>query len=635
VRLRSVSFAIGVALITFSGRTYTQSIATISLESTVTSRAVKDGSWADPTTWDTPPTNNGRVLIPSGLVVTIDNHVLETPFWIRADGTLRFKPDVDTSIGFESLLCSHHGRIEVGTAAAPVTASAVLTVKALSGQPINWAYDPFELSRGIIAECKVEMHGQAKTEFVSVRTLPAMGASTLTLDQTPNGWKVGDVLDYTAPIYDQAETFTLKAIQGNVVTLDRPIKFTRKYPIDPVTGQTCTRCTLHLSNRTRNVKIQSDPIHAGNLKLQGHVMLMHQGGHRLYFVEVANMGRTSIEPMNDPIVNEDGSRDPQLMPLCGLVAENVRGRYSVHFHRAGPFSEQSIVHGVSVHNIRNSKNKFSYINHSSNVEFRNAIAANADGSAFMTEEGDEVGWFYNIMAVHSRGKEQGGTDHQPNDACTLKNYPRIFHMTRLQVGFQGAFFWPQGAGTPIDGGVGAGMFSTGTDVWTRPLNFRRNNTYRVMFPIALLPDGGAWTAPLQDYIAIEFPPSSVKNVQVYGVGTTRYSQKTCFSFKYHGFQIRAKFPQAPMSVFQGNFGWNCHNGMSTAYTGNVHIEDFEILHGDVSYPRALSRGLSLAAQGGNNNKLTNVAIKGFAVPLVNSLATPLEHVTVNGQPYQP
>src|SRR6185503_16907115 len=503
----------------------------------------------------------------------------EAPFWIKVDGLLRFATDRSTCLENESLFIGHTGKLEVGTAAAPIDAAftATLTARALSGQPIDHAYDAIELSRGIVAEGLIEMaHATKRTPIVSVKQIPPVGSSQLVLDGPVEGWTAGDALVYTSALYDLEEEFTLKAIDGQTVTLDHPIKNARKYPSDCQFAD----CRLHLANRTRGIVVRSAPGVA--VPLQGHLMMMMSGGHSFTNVAVTNLGRTTVKPVTDPLVGEDGSRNPQLMPLCGVTSENIRGRYPFHFHnpknQGTAFSNAS---GVAIYQTKNSGIKFGYIVHSSNVNLTDTLAINSDGSSYMTEEGDEQGTWSNITAIHSKGNMQGGVDHQPSDQCVQQYYPTIFNMRRLEVGFQGAGLWLQGGGVRVDGFLCAGMFSTCTDIWTRPLDFRRLNTFRVMFPVKLLPGGGSWVLPTLANIGVDFVPSDVRNGTAYGVGVQRYAQKSCFSFKYHTMKNRQTYAQSPRGVLANVLGWNCHNALATAYSGDIDISNVTVIRGDV------------------------------------------------------
>lgn len=603
-------------------------INTIATPDKATNKAVKSGLWSAPDTWDTPPTDGAKVYVPSGLTVTISGDEGETPFWTLVEGVLRYDPDTSSNFSTESLFVMHHGRLEIVS-----DEIQQLTFPALSGKKIDWAYDPMEVSRGLVVEGTVQIEGKKKTPFLSVKNLPPVGALGIQVETAPSGWEVGDELCLTSGNYDQEEFFLFQGYTSGVVQLDHAIVNLREFPIDPTTGMVYAECRLHVANLTRNIKLGSSLDAAGNRELQGHVMLMH-GPHMIAGVEFDNLGRTTIDEVTDPRVEND-KRIVDLAPLCGLNAENTRGRYALHFHMAGPDSAKSTVDSVVVRQAKNSRMKFGVIIHSSHVDCLNAVVLNVDGSHYMTEEGDERGQWKNCIAIHSKGHTEGGKDHHPDDGCMLPKYPEIFHRHRLDVGFQGAGFWPQGGGVDVIDCVAAGQFSTGIDTWTRPLDFRRENTFHVAFPTKCLPDP-SWVQPPQEMIEIDHVPIVIRGFHAYGVDfSDRYSQMSGVSFKYTGHKQKEDFPLSPYSICENVVVWNARHGVVTAYAGNVYYKNVLLVQGNAKQARQTGKGMQLGTQGGNHNKLENVRVDGFEKPIGMSTDTTVVNVTVDGTTFVP
>ena len=68
--------------------------------------AVQSGEWSNSSTWGgTLPANNDRVLIPSGVTVTVDDMISQEFKSVRIDnnGKLQFATDVDTELRTEYL----------------------------------------------------------------------------------------------------------------------------------------------------------------------------------------------------------------------------------------------------------------------------------------------------------------------------------------------------------------------------------------------------------------------------------------------------------------------------------------------------------------------------------------------------
>jgi G8 domain len=165
-------------------------VAELAPDAQATHKAVTSGNWSNPATWGGGvPGSNGQVMIPSGIVVTVDQQIGATLFWIRVDGTLRFAPNASTSLTAESVFVNHGGRLEIGTQQSPIQAdkTATLIIKALNHEPINHSWDPLEFSRGVVAESRIEIHGASKTSWTYITDTPAQGATKLTLDEAPSG----------------------------------------------------------------------------------------------------------------------------------------------------------------------------------------------------------------------------------------------------------------------------------------------------------------------------------------------------------------------------------------------------------------------------------------------------------------
>lgn len=590
----------------------------LAIDADATHWASGSGGWSDPATWGgSIPGVDSRVVIPSGIVVTVDGSFDQPLFWIRIDGTLRFATDIDTLLTTDTVFVAHGGRLEIGTAGDPVHAgnTARLLIQARNGSPIDQSWDRGEISRGLIAEGSVEMYGAEKTAWTSMSSMPEAGSNVIVLDDSPTGWKPGDAIVVTASTYGEDETFTVVEVSGYSVTLDRGMSFARQVPRPDL--------ALHVANLTRNVQIAS--YYAGDAKLQGHMMLMG-GGHHIHNAGFYDLGRTTIKPVSDPRVLSDGTRDPSLAPVCGLINENVRGRYAVHFHMATPFSEQSFVEGSVVVVARNGGFKIGFINHSSNVSFRRNVGYQIDGSTFFTEEGDEVGEFVENIAIYSKGSNVPD-DSLPGIPCMKKNYPDLFNRRRADLGHRGHGFWIHGGGVNVVGNIASAHGSSDFELFTRPLSHGLSNTYVVRFPVALLSDGGPW-AGSYDTIPIEFVPVVWRDNVAYVTGDGKYARKAALSIHYHALHQWKTFPDAPKNLVSGFQSWNTQNGVVTSYSGWMEFHNFELVAG--AYPRVSTLGMGLATQGGNNMDLANVFMYGFTVPLKYGSATTCLNVVASG-----
>jgi G8 domain/K319L-like, PKD domain len=570
-----------------------------------THTAAASGPWSSPKTWNAGrlPAADAKVLVPEGVTVTVDRELSAPLSWIRVEGALRFDAGANTAVVVDTLKVEYGGRLEIGTAAKPIPAglTAQVVIAARAGQPIDQSSDPFELSRGVIAQGIVEIHGAAKTPFVSVSEAPRMGTASIVADQPPAGWLPGDALVLTASEYDQDETFKLVRVEGTTIVLDHPIRNARALPaVETVKGW--SNPAFHLGNLTRNVQIRSETASAGDPKRQGHVMLIHRGGHKISWVGFYDLGRTTVRPVTDPTI-QDGRRDAGISAAAGITAENIRGRYSLHFHGAGPTVEASQVEGCVVQVKRGAGFKLGIANHSSNVIVRGCVSHNIDGSHYFTEEGDEIGEFSRNLAIHSVGS---GTSHdeQPRDV-DLKNDPALHQRRRLDVGHRGTGFWLNGGGVDVIDNVSAGQAHSGFNLWARPLNHRLANTYVVRFPVAYLRDR-TW-ANSADSVPIENVPIRFNGNVAYVLGHARNGGEGGFIFEYHGIATKSRFPDAPYSELYNLLSWNA-GGIKASYAGNFHLKNARVI-GQSS--RTEDVGARLGIQGSNGALIENLRVEGF------------------------
>ena len=355
-----------------------------------THAAVATGDWSDANVWanGAVPTEGADVYIPANMTVTVDGVIDEILHTIRIDGTLRFNPSVDTRLTVDTIVGASGSRLEMGTAENPIAADVSARIIIADTGAIDRNWDPFAISRGVILHGTTVIHGAAKTSWDSLATAPRRGDTSLTLTSVPDGWRVGDQL-VIAGVSDEGtgdETARVAAIDGNRVTLDRALNLNHLPPSDEF--------RVHVANTTRNAVIQSlNPA----LDRRGHVMFMHSRDVNVAYGGFYELGRTNkMRAPDDAVVNADGT-------LVAGTGTNVRGRYSVHFHRNGvqQGSGPAIVRGSAVVGSPG----WGYVNHSSYVEMTDNVAFNVDGSAFVTEAGDEIGSYVRNLAIRTHGTE--------------------------------------------------------------------------------------------------------------------------------------------------------------------------------------------------------------------------------------
>lgn len=422
--------------------------------SAATHVAVNDGSWFDPNTWANHqvPGDGAKVLIPTGVTVDYDGSSPASIFTVRVDGQLDFATDVDTFMEVDTFVVAATGVLTIGTEGNPVDPSVHAVISFADNGPINVAWDPMLLSRGLISHGTVDIHGAEKETFLKVAVDPMKGDTTLTLEAPPAGWQVGDKLVLTgthlvstkgtaadAPITAKTEDeeLVITAINGNVITFDKPLQYDHEG----------ARADLkaYVANYSRNIVFENEGGEATPTHERGHVMLMHSDNIVIKYAEFDELGRT-----------DKSVRSFEAGSLSSVAPDsNVRGRYSLHIHRAGVTDQEhpAIVEGNAVWGSPG----WGFVHHDSNALFSNNAAYDVFGAAFVAETGNETGrWDHNISI------KSLGVNHITKDGGDVGTF---------DLGRTGTGFWFQGrmveatdnvaAGVPS--GAGFTYFHRGTD----------------------------------------------------------------------------------------------------------------------------------------------------------------------------
>ncbi|MEO1497007.1 MAG: cadherin-like domain-containing protein [Planctomycetota bacterium] len=492
------------ASVTFShGHTHTpglefQSVLNLVTDAQATHRVAQSGAWSDPTVWENGqlPGAGARIVIPDGLSVTVDSQLAPEFETLRIDGTLRFATDVNTRLKVDTLVSKRDGLLEVGTAAIPIRPDVTAEIVFADDGAIDRAVDPNLLSRGAILHGKTTVYGAAKTAWTSLAQQPRAGATQLVLSQAPSGWRVGDEIvvagtDPNDPASD--EVVRIASIDGATISLASALTK------DHVAPQ--AELEVHVANNTRNVVFTSEN---ADVKRRGHVMFMHTLDVDLNYALFYQLGRTDKSiPLND-------FQWPDLQPgvFETLGGDNVRGRYSVHFHRGGtdPSSTPAKVHGSVV----NDDPGWAYVNHSANVDFTENVSYNILGSAYNTEAGDEIGSFINNIAIRTYNPAEPLSN--PDSDNPFLNAPDG-RERQQDYGWQGDGFWFHGPHVTVQGNVVSGASGHAYIWW--PEGLLEPTRPKTFFDSANLPNGHLLGPPGTQVEIYDVPIISFDNNQAY------------------------------------------------------------------------------------------------------------------------
>ncbi|MDP5307749.1 Ig-like domain-containing protein [Paracoccus spongiarum] len=373
-----------------------------------TSIAINHGDWNDPSTW-----HNGRVpgaganvLIPEGIAVeysAVNNASINT---VRVDGMLSFATDEDSRLLVDTLVVSPTGHLQIGTADDPVEAGTNVDIVFADNGNIDVGWDPALLSRGMVAMGQVDIAGTEKSSHLKVDVDAMAGDTRLVLEEAPEGWQVGDKLVLTGTYQQgfywnnatsrmdfaesQDEEVYITAINGNRVTLNRPLTYDHDTPRDDLKA--------YVANMSRNVTFSSEGGEDIPNHQRGHVMFMHNDD-----VDVRNAGFVDLGRTDKSIYAGPASEFGGVGNLS--ATDNVEARYPFHFHEAGVEDVENPA--TAIGNVVDGSPGWGFVQHSSNANLTSNVAFDVWGAAFVAEDGNETGTWYRNIAIKSQGWAAG------------------------------------------------------------------------------------------------------------------------------------------------------------------------------------------------------------------------------------
>ena len=271
------------------------------------------------------------------------------------------------------------------------------------------------------------------------------------LSSAPNGWQVGDQLIITGSQGKTSdEVRTISSITGATITLDQPLSLDHVPPKADL--------NLWVANGSRNVIFESENL---DVLHRGHIMFMHNLDVNIENARFYGLGRTDKTKELDDFEYEflDTAANEGPSPIDFTVipgpANNIRGRYAIHFHRGGtaPGTTPAVVKGSVVEDSPG----WGFVNHSSNVDMIDNVSYNIQGASFYTEAGDEVGSMVGNIAIRT-----------VNSAFVLDDLGAIdpdLGLERGDFGNDGDGFWLSGTRVSVIDNVAAGASAHGVIFW--------------------------------------------------------------------------------------------------------------------------------------------------------------------------
>ncbi|MGX7896389.1 G8 domain-containing protein [Tsuneonella sp. HG222] len=312
--------------------------------------ARKTVRWSDPAAWPggKVPAAGDAVVIARDMDVLLD--VEPAPLRsLTVDGKLTFADTRDIELQTDWIYL-RGGELQIGTEAKPYKHNATITLTdKVPGEDVNTMGD-----RGILAmRGTLNLHGDRGNSWTKLSRTADKGATTIAVLDA-SGWRKGDTIVLASTDFNprQAERRTIAAIEGNAITLDRPLDYMH---FGEITFGVDERGEVGML--TRNIKIQASEDADSNY-FGGHIMAMVGSKMHVSGIELNRMG--------------------QHLHLA---------RYPIHWHLLGEGKSQYIKNS----SIHDTYSRCVTVHGTNNLTVENNVTFNTVGHCFFLEDGIETG----------------------------------------------------------------------------------------------------------------------------------------------------------------------------------------------------------------------------------------------------
>ena len=506
-------------------------------------------------------TNLPRVLIvPAGQTVTLPPD--STWDAIEVAGTLRVSRSHDTTCRFVHLVILPGGTLDAGRVDDPVLKQVEFIVRDV---PVDTTRDPYQWGNGLLNFGHQSRVGRQVAQVWTELQVDAEAGATTLRFAVPEGWSVGDELllpdlrqinGKRAPIRRESPV-TIEAIEGDVVTLSKPLDFEHRAITDP-DGKVVVR--PRVANLTRNIVIRSE----NPLGTPGHTLNAGDATWDIRYNRLIGLGRTRAEKLDSTTANPDTG-------AILHVGTNQIARYASHDHHVGGHGGDHSAHHGSRYFFGNvlegaGPGKWGHVVHGTHdTHVEENIAVGFAGAGFVTEDGYEVrNVFRRNVASYTSGN---GIDALGNlHLRSGRNCP----------GCEGSGFWFRGVHQTIDqneswnNAIGINLFAmhqvAGMKVPREP-----GSSDQVTFD-----PGQAVPVTFSDNVALSNAETGHEQW-----GTARFSVVRVLAAHNGQAQVRAAqsrinmWLQAPVLVAQGGLSYGISS--SEAYVGSLEVDGGRIV----------------------------------------------------------
>ena len=373
----------------------------------------KNGRWHGDSTWNKSGTPAAccNVVVKAGHNISVRGDVSAKT--IRIFGRLRFSRNKDSNVEVETIIIERGGSLEIGSANRPINEKNKVIITFVTDGKLDHKSQMFTHQLGLINKGGTLILNGKKID----RVIEAeVSGKTLELIDSPEGWTKDDTLMTPSTTFNRNQELdnqvtTIADISGKQVSLSDSIK----------AGKLPAGKKRVVANLSSNIILQSKE--SLDLNQRGHVMIMSFeddqndcGVNIINGVTFKNLGRTNKNEI--------------------ISTSNQKMMYPLHFHHCGFKRAYTVENSVAWNSPG-----WSFVNHRSNVNFKNNVAFEFRGAGFVTEFGSERGSFEGNLAA-------GGEGVYNKKKNRVYPYRRLYitnemkdRLRQADLGFHGDGFW--------------------------------------------------------------------------------------------------------------------------------------------------------------------------------------------------
>ena len=314
--------------------------------------------WSDRRSWSRGVPGPGETAVVTRPVfLDVDAEVAGVA--VMPGGQLMFDPGASRRLASRGNMVVR-GRLVMRPASAAVSHRLVFT-GARERSFVGGGMDVVGRDTGlwVMGAGRLDVAGTPKLAWTRAAGALAAGATRITLQAAPAGWRPGDelaVTPTTSPAHDgnvhDYDLVTVQAVSGRTVTLTAPLR--NQHPAVRVAPR--RTFTAEVLNLTRNVRIEGTP------QSRSHVFVRSSRPQSIRHAAIRHMG---------PRKPADG------------FSEVVLGRYALHLHMCGDGSRGSLVEGVVIRDA----GSHAFVPHLSNgISFRDCISHDTYEDAYWWDD---------------------------------------------------------------------------------------------------------------------------------------------------------------------------------------------------------------------------------------------------------